>query len=54
LVSAAVFGFFAALHGRQCPLIGILLFIPLTFGALAGHAIGTLRHPSAHDEDEEE
>jgi hypothetical protein len=41
----AVFAFFAARHGAQCPLVAIFLFIPLTFGALAGHAIGALRHP---------
>src|SRR5262249_57551304 len=48
----AVFAFFVARHGGGCPLIAIFLFIPLTFGALAGHAIGTLRHPPVHDEGE--
>ena len=51
---ALVFGFFVARHGGGCPLIAIFLFIPLTFGALAGHAIGTMRHPPQVDEDDDE
>lgn len=49
-----VFGVFAVVYGAKCPLVAIFLFIPLTFGALVGHNIGTLRHPPTLEEFDED